>query len=240
MKNYSVKELFSRILGIAAKNRKESRASKGRPESCLKGSETSMKIVLVGASGTLGKAIALELAPRHEILAVGRKSGDYQADLREIKSLESLFQKTGRVDAIVCAAGTAYFGSWSELTPEKFEIGLRDKLLGQVNAVLAGQKTLNDGGSFTLTSGILSQDPIQNGAALSMVNGALESFVRAAAIELPRGLRINVVSPTVLEESMGSYGPYFRGYQPVPASRAALAYSKSVEGRQTGQIYKVW
>jgi NAD(P)-dependent dehydrogenase (short-subunit alcohol dehydrogenase family) len=199
-----------------------------------------MKIVLVGASGTLGKAIAFELSPRHEILTVGRKSGDYQADLCDIKSLQSLFQKIGRVDAIVCAAGSAYFGPWSELTPEKFEIGLRGKLMGQVNAVLAGQEVLSDGGSFTLTSGILSEDPIRNGAALSMVNGALESFIGAAAIELSRGLRINVVSPTVIEESMGSYGPYFRGYKPVPASRAALAYSKSVEGHQTGQIYKVW
>jgi NAD(P)-dependent dehydrogenase (short-subunit alcohol dehydrogenase family) len=160
--------------------------------------------------------------------------------LCDIKSLQSLFQKIGRVDAIVCAAGSAYFGPWRELTPEKFEIGLRGKLMGQVNAVLAGQEVLSDGGSFTLTSGILSEDPIRNGAALSIVNGALESFVRAAAIELSRGLRINVVSPTVIEESMGSYGPYFRGYKPVPASRAALAYSKSVEGHQTGQIYKVW
>jgi NAD(P)-dependent dehydrogenase (short-subunit alcohol dehydrogenase family) len=126
------------------------------------------------------------------------------------------------------------------LTPEKFDIGLRDKLMGQVNVVLAGQQFLNDGGSFTLTSGILSEDPIQFGAAASLVNGALESFVCAAAIELPRGLRINAVSPTVIEESMDSFGPYFRGYKPVPAIAAALAYSKSVEGKQTGQVYKVW
>jgi NAD(P)-dependent dehydrogenase (short-subunit alcohol dehydrogenase family) len=126
------------------------------------------------------------------------------------------------------------------MTPEKFDIGLRDKLMGQVNAVLAGQEFLNDGGSFTLTSGILSEDPIQYGTAASLVNGALESFVRGASIELPRGLRINVVSPTVIEESLDLFGPYFRGYKPVPANQAALAYSKSVEGRQTGQIYKVW
>ena len=199
-----------------------------------------MKIILIGASGTLGKAIAFEVLPRHEIFTVGRNSGDYRADFRDIKSLQSLFQKTGKVDAIVCAAGSAFFGPWNELTPEKFEIGLRDKLMGQVNTVVAGQEFLNDGGSFTLTSGILSQDPIRNGVALSLVNGGLESFVRAAAIELPPGLRINIVSPTIVTESTDSYGQYFPGYEPVPGRRAALAYSKSVEGHQTGQIYKVW
>src|SRR5713101_1217570 len=199
-----------------------------------------MKIILIGASGTLGKAVAAELSPRHEIVAVGRKSGDLQADMRDIKSLRALLPKVGKVDAIVCTAGSVHFGQWAELTPETFDIGLRDKLMGQVNVVLTGQEFLNDGGSFTLTSGILSEDPIRYGAAASLVNGALESFVRAAAIELPRGLRINVVSPTVIEESLDSFGPYFRGYKAVPASHAALAYSKSVEGRQTGQIYKVW
>ncbi len=199
-----------------------------------------MKIIVIGASGTLGKAVSTELSPRHEIVAVGRKSGGFQADMRELQSLKSVFQKIGKVDAIVCTAGSVHFGPWAEMTPEKFDIGLRDKLMGQVNAVLAGQEFLNDSGSFTLTSGILSEDPIQYGAAASLVNGALESFVRAAAIELPRGLRINVVSPTVIEESLDSFGPYFRGYTAVPASHAALAYSKSVEGRQTGQIYKVW
>ena len=199
-----------------------------------------MKIILIGASGTLGKAVAAELSARHEILAVGRNSGELRADIRDINSLRVLFQKAGKVDAMVCAAGSVHFGPWAELTPENFDIGLRDKLMGQVNVVLAGQEFLNDGGSFTLTSGILSEDPIRYGAAASLVNGALESFVRAAAIELPRGLRINVVSPTVLQESMGSFGPYFRGYKAAPAGDAALAYSKSVEGRQTGQIYKVW
>ena len=199
-----------------------------------------MKIVLIGANGTLGKAIKAELGRRHSIVSVGRQSGDLRADIRDLQSLRVLFQKTGKVDSVVCAAGSVHFGPWSELTPERFDLGLRDKLMGQVNVVLAGQDALVDGGSFTLTSGILSEDPIQLGACASLVNGALESFVRAAAIELPRRLRINIVSPTVLLESMPAYGPYFPGYKPVPAADAALAYSKSVEGRQTGQIYKVW
>jgi len=197
-----------------------------------------MRIIVIGAGGVLGKAVSVELSVRHEIVGVGRTSGDFHADMREITSLRTVFQKVGKADAIVCTAGSVHFGPWAELTPEKFDIGLRDKLMGQVNMVLAGQGFLNDGGSFTLTSGILSEDPIRYGAAASLVNGALESFVRGAAIELARELRINAVSPTVIEESMGSFGPYFRGYKPVPASDAALAYSKSVEGKQTGQVTK--
>ena len=199
-----------------------------------------MKIILIGATGTIGKAVSAELSPRHKIVAVGRKSGELHADLRDIKSLLALFEKVGKMDAVICTAGNVHFGPWKELSPEKFDIGVRDKLMGQVNLVLAGQKFLADGGSFTLTSGILSEDPIRYGAAASLINGALESFVRAAAIELPRKLRINVVSPTVVQESMDSFGPFFRGYKAIPARDAALAYSKSVEGGQTGQIYKVW
>jgi NAD(P)-dependent dehydrogenase (short-subunit alcohol dehydrogenase family) len=199
-----------------------------------------MKIVLIGANGTLGKAIAAELTRRHSIVSVGRNSGDLCADMRDLQSVRALFQQTGKVDAVVCAAGSVHFGPWSELMPEKFDVGLRDKLMGQVNVVLAGQDALVDSGSFTLTSGILSEDPIRLGVCASLVNGALESFVRAAAIELPRGLRINIVSPTLLLESVPAYGSYFPGYKPVPAADAALAYSKSVEGRQTGQVYKAW
>ncbi len=111
--------------------------------------------------------------------------------------------------------------------------------MGQVNLVLAARETLRDGGSITLIGGVLSDEPILYGSSASMVNGALEAFVRAAAIELPRGLRLNLVSPTVLAESMADYGPFFRGFEPVPAARAALAYSRSIEGGQTGQIYRV-
>jgi NAD(P)-dependent dehydrogenase (short-subunit alcohol dehydrogenase family) len=199
-----------------------------------------LKIILIGASGTIGKAVAAELSTRHSIVPVGRHSGGLHADIRDLQSLRKLFASAGRVDAIVNTAGSVHFGPWSELTPEKFDIGLRDKLMGQVNVVLAGQEFLNDGGSFTLTSGILSEDPIRSGAAASLVNGALESFVRAAAIELARGQRINVVNPTLIEESVPAFGSYFPGFKPVPAAVAALAYCKSVEGHQTGQIYKVW
>jgi len=199
-----------------------------------------MRIVVIGAGGTIGKAVVAELAPRHEVIQVGKTRGDYQVDIADLDSIRALFEKTGKVDAIVSTAGNVHFGPLSEMTPELFNIGLKDKLMGQVNLVLAGQQYINDAGSITLTSGILSEDPIRYGSSASMVNGALESFVRAAAIELPRGLRINAVSPTVIEESMESFGPYFRGFEAIPARRAALAYSRSIEGAQTGRIYKVW
>lgn len=196
-----------------------------------------MKIILFGAAGTIGRAVQQALGERHQVLAVGRSTGEYQADFTDLASLEALFERIGRVDAIVSAAGGAPFSALEHLTPAQMLEGLQNKLMGQVNLVLTGQRWLNDGGSFTLVSGILSHDPIRLAACVSTVNSAVEGFVRAAAIELPRGLRINAVSPSVLEESMVEYAPFFRGFVPVPASRVALAYCKSVEGLQTGQVY---
>jgi NAD(P)-dependent dehydrogenase (short-subunit alcohol dehydrogenase family) len=112
--------------------------------------------------------------------------------------------------------------------------------MGQVNLTLAARDVLRDGGSVTLISGILSEIPIRFGSSASMVNAAVEAFARVAAIELPRGLRINVVSPNVFAESMGGYGPFFRGFDAVPVAKAALAFSRSIEGAQTGQVYKVY
>lgn len=199
-----------------------------------------MKILIVGAGGTLGQAVAAELGQRHEIIRAGRTSGDIAVDLRDPASVAAMYQKVGSLDAVVCTAGKVPFAPLGELTEAKYLEGLNDKLLGQVRLVQAGMATLQDRGSFTLITGILTEQPILAGACASMVNGAVEGYVRAAAIELPRGLRINAVSPTVLVESMEGYGPFFRGFEPVTAARAALAFSRSVEGLQTGQVYKVW
>ena len=197
-----------------------------------------MKVILVGASGLIGRAVAAELGSRHEIVGISRKSG-VTMDLTDVASIRAAFQKIGRVDAVVSTAGNVKFAPLDTLTPADFAIGLNDKLMGQVNLVQIGRDFVNDGGSFTLTGGILADEPIRAGASASMVNAGLNGFVMAAAIELPRGLRINVVSPTVLTESMKDYGPFFRGFESVSASRVALAYSKSVEGAQTGQVYRV-
>jgi NAD(P)-dependent dehydrogenase (short-subunit alcohol dehydrogenase family) len=197
-----------------------------------------MKIVVIGASGTLGQAVSAEFKTRHQVIEVGATRGDYHVDVTNLPSVERLFHQIGKVDAVVTTMGKVHFGPFHEMTADQFWIGLRDKLMGQVNVVLAAQHHVSDGGSFTLTTGILAQDPIREGVSATTVNLALEGFVRGAAIELPRGIRINAVSPTVLEESMGVYGPYFRGFEPVAAQRAALAYCRSVEGAQTGQVYR--
>jgi NAD(P)-dependent dehydrogenase (short-subunit alcohol dehydrogenase family) len=199
-----------------------------------------MKVIVIGANGTIGRAVVEQLAPRHEIVPVGRSSGQYQADITSLQSVEALFDRIGSADAVVVAAGNLHFGPLGELTPEQFQIGLQDKLMGQVNVALAAQRFLKDGGSITLTSGIVGDQPIRYGVNATAVNSAVEGFARAASIEMPRGLRINVVSPSVLEESLESYGPYFLGFEAVPAKRVALAYSRSVDGLQTGQIYKVF
>jgi len=198
-----------------------------------------MKIVVVGATGTIGKAVVEALAGRHEVVKVGKRGGDRQVDIADSESIRRLFEQVGRFDALVCAAGKVHFGELSAMTEKEMAVGLRDKLMGQVNLVLIGQDHVNDQGSFTLTSGLLSHDPIRYGASASLVNGAIDAFVRAAAIELPRGVRINVVSPGLLTESLGAYGDYFRGHETVPASRVANAYVKSVEGRLTGRVLDV-
>ncbi|WP_339430645.1 MULTISPECIES: short chain dehydrogenase [unclassified Pseudomonas] len=198
-----------------------------------------MKILLIGAGGTIGSAVDNELSQRHEVIRIGRNSGDLQVDISDSASIRNLFEQTGKFDALVCAAGNVTFAPLDEMTEDSFALGLKDKLMGQVNLLLIGREFANDGASFTFTTGVLSHDPIRSGASAALVNGALDSFVRAAAIELPRGLRVNSISPTVLLEAMGSYAPYFRGYKPVPAADVALAYAKSVEGLQTGQTFRV-
>jgi NAD(P)-dependent dehydrogenase (short-subunit alcohol dehydrogenase family) len=197
------------------------------------------KVLLIGASGTLGRAVDEELAQRHDVVAASRR-GKLKVDISDSASIRRLFKRIGRVDAIVCAAGNVHFGPLAQMTEELFAIGLRDKLMGQVNLAMIGQDYLNDAGSITLITGILSEQPIRAGSSASMVNGALEAFVRAAAIELPRGLRINAVSPNVFQESMPGYAPFFRGFEAIPVARAALAFSRSVEGAQTGQVYRVY
>lgn len=200
-----------------------------------------MKIMIVGASGTVGRAVAAELAKngQYELIRVGRHQGDLQADITDESSVDELFARSGKVDALIAATGNLFFGPLSDMTAENFALGLQDKLLGQVRLALKGLHFLNDGGSITLTSGIVADEPIAQGVNATTVNAALAGFVKAAAYELPRGIRINLVSPTLLTESEAAYGPFFPGFESVPAARVALAYRRSVEGIQSGQVFKV-
>ncbi len=206
--------------------------------------ERRLRILVVGASGTLGGAVVAELAPRHDIVTAGSKSGDIRIDIADPDSIEAGLKAAGALDAIVCAAGAVNFDPLASIKTARigessYGLGLANKLMGQINLALAARGCLSDGGSVTLISGVTARAPIAAGSSASMVNAALESFVMAAAIEMPRGIRINAVSPTVFEESMAAYGPFFRGFDPVPAARAARAFSRSVEGLETGKTYRV-
>ena len=192
-----------------------------------------MKILLIGATGTIGAAVAQALEARHEVLPASRTRSPLTVDLADPESIRRLYAKVGRVDAVVSAAGDAAFRPLLALSDADFALGLHNKLMGQVNLVRFGVDALTDKGSFTLTSGILSRQPMLGGAAISIVNAGLEAFVRAAALELPRGLRIDAVAPGWVTETLVALkmDPSIG----IPAVQVAPAYVKLVEGSMTGQ-----
>lgn len=200
-----------------------------------------MKIVVIGATGTIGKSVSKKLKKNnHEVIEIGNQSGDYQLDITSPTEIEQMFKDIKNIDAIVSATGGATFKPLSDMSLEENNVAITSKLLGQINLVLIGQHYLNANGSFTLTSGIMMEDPILLGSSAAMANGGIVGFVTSAAIELKNGLRINNVSPNVVEESLDKYGEFFKGFTAVPADKVANAFVKSVEGAQTGQTYRVY
>jgi NAD(P)-dependent dehydrogenase (short-subunit alcohol dehydrogenase family) len=191
-----------------------------------------MKIVVIGATGTIGRAVAEALAGRHEVVRVSR-SGPVAADLEDAASLARLFEAVKDVDAVVCCAGSAAFKPLPQLTDADFQASLRSKLMGQVNLVRTAMHHLRDGGSITLTSGVLAHEPMPGASAISLVNAALEGFVTGAAIELPRGLRVNVVSPPWISETLAAMKMDPKGG--IPAAECAKAYVAAVEGNARGK-----
>ncbi|MDT2613263.1 short chain dehydrogenase [Enterococcus dongliensis] len=198
-----------------------------------------MRILVVGGKGTIGQAV-VEKLHEHELIIAGRTSGDVQVDLTSVSSIEMMFKKVGYVDAIVNASGTAKIQLVEKMTPEDNLVAVQSKLLGQINLALIGQKYLHRGGSITLTTGIMKDDPIPGGASAAMANGGVSAFVKSAAIDFTQGIRINCVSPNVLIESYEKHKDSFKGFVPVPAERVAMAYVKNIEGKQTGQEYQVY
>ena len=193
-----------------------------------------MRVIVVGATGTIGKSVVKLLALEHDVVKVASKSGDYRVDMSNKESIENLFKQVGPFEALVCAAGVARFSPLSELSDDDFLLGLRGKLMGQVNLVRVGLHYIKDNGSFTLTSGVLSQQPMPGSASISMVNAGIEGFVRAAALEMPRGIRINVVSPPWVKETLEALGMDSSGG--MPAERVAQAYRASVAGTRSGNV----
>lgn len=197
-----------------------------------------MKIIIIGATGTIGKHVAKALEKDHQVVKVGSRSGDVQVNLSDPASIKKMYETIGAFDAVICAAGDGHFGPLENMTDADFRVSVNSKLMGQVNLVLIGQHHINPGGSFTLTSGVLGEDPVVAGASLSAVNAAIDGFARGASIELKNGLRINSVAPGVVEESP-QYFPFFPGHIPVSMHKVTQAYLKSVLGAHTGKTYKV-
>jgi NAD(P)-dependent dehydrogenase (short-subunit alcohol dehydrogenase family) len=193
-----------------------------------------MRILLVGATGTIGKAVAAELGARHDVVHASRHARDARVDIADPASIRGLFARVGRLDAIVCAAGSATFKPLDALGDEDFTFSLANKLMGQVNLVRFGFEAVNDGGSITITSGVLAQNPIPGSSAISLVNAGLEGFTRAAALEAPRDIRVNVVSPPWVSETLEAMGRPAEGG--LPAAVVARAYAASVEGKETGTV----
>ena len=199
-----------------------------------------MKILIIGGNGTIGKKVSERFAKKHEVVIGGRNSGDVNVDIADSKSIEAMFESVGSLDAVVCIAGEAKWADFDTMTEADFYIGLKDKLMGQVNLVRIGQKYLNLGGSFTLTTGILADYPVLQTTSPAMVNGGIHSFVKAAALELKNGVRINVVSSGLVEDAVDKYEEYFPGHNPIPMAKVVNGYVKSVEGSGTGEIIRMY
>lgn len=198
-----------------------------------------MKILLIGATGKLGTAVHQALTARgHDIVAAGRTGGDVRYDITDTAQVTELYERVGRVDAVVSAAGDVPYKPLAEISPEDYTSAFRGKVLSQIDVVRQGVSRIAERGSFTLIAGVLAHEPIPTSSAASMANGALEAFVRAAAIEIAPQ-RINAISPTVFTESLATYGDFFPGVPSVPVADVARAYVRSVEGAQTGQVYSL-
>ncbi len=196
-----------------------------------------MKIIIVGATGTMGTYLSSAFEKENEIIRAASEGGDFQVDITSPEAIEKFFQTVGPFDALISTAGPTFVGPWTKLNDETFRKGVEGKMMGQINLVLIGQHYINPKGSFTLITGALTEEPQINFANASAANGAVEGFVRGAAIELENGIRINAVSPTVIENSP-HYFPYFPGEIPTTMKQLEFMFRKSVFGAVTGHVIK--
>lgn len=198
-----------------------------------------MRILIIGGNGTIGKTVSARFKQNHDVIIAGRTSGDVTVDIASSQSISNLFDTVGKVDAIVGIAGDAKWDKFDSLTEDDFYIGIKSKMMGQVNLVRIGKDHLNDGGSITLTTGILADEPVDMTTSAAMVNGAIQSFTKAVALELPRGIRINTVSADLVEDAYEKYKDYFPGNTPVPMGKVVDGYVKSVLGKTNGEIIRI-
>ena len=199
-----------------------------------------MKILIIGGNGTIGNKVTKHFSQDHEVVVAGRNSGDVQVDIADSTSIQATLESVGKVDAIVCIAGEAKWDAFDNLAEEDYYIGIKSKLMGQVNLARLGLKFLNPGGSITLSTGILADDPVVKTASASMVNGGIHSFVQAAALEIKDDLRLNVVSLGLVADAYERYKDYFQGHNPISMEKAINAYVRSVMGSRSGEVIRVY
>jgi len=199
-----------------------------------------MRIIAVGGTGTIGTAVVKHLSARHDVVVAGRTSGDVSVDISSPESVARMYHDVGEFDAVVSTAGEAHFGAFRTMTEQELDLGVHSKLLGQLRLVLLGRSRISDGGSFTLISGYLFDDPLPDAVSFAVANGGVEGFVRSAALSLDRGVRINAVSPGLAEDSAAQFGAFNPGRAPVPMRAIAAAFERSVEGWRTGEVIHAW
>ncbi|HEU0054031.1 MAG TPA: short chain dehydrogenase [Longimicrobium sp.] len=193
----------------------------------------TMRVIVIGATGTIGRAVADALSARHEVVRVGHSGGDLTVDIEQKDAIVRFYEQVGSFDALVCAAGRAQFGIIDKMTDDDVALGINSKLLGQVNLVRLGAAKVADGGSFTLTSGLLAHQPVVGSSSISLINAGVEAFAKGAALELARGVRVNVVSPPWVSETLVAMGRDPSGG--LPAATVANAYVEAVEGARNGE-----
>jgi len=198
-----------------------------------------MKILIIGASGTIGKPLFDSLKNEHEVFGAYRNSAEYPADTRDMESIRSLLKKLPKLDAVINAAGHAVWKDFDLLTENDYFEGIKDKLMGQVNLVHTAKDFLNPNGSITLTTGILADHPEPQSAALALVNGALHSFVMAAAPQLKNNIRLNIVAPGAIKGTIED-GKLFAGHVPVAIEAVIDVYKQALSGTKTGQVFKIY
>lgn len=199
-----------------------------------------MKLLVIGGEGTIGRKVVGHFAAEHEVISAGRSSGELTVDISDSQSIVQMFVESGMVDGVVCIAGEAKWDTFDALEEEDYYIGIRSKLMGQVNLVRIAKKFVNDGGSITLSTGILADDPVPMTASAAMVNGAIHSFVKAASLEIERGVRINAVSLGLVEDSVEKYQKYFPGHSAISMQKVIEAYEKSISSESSGEVIRMY
>jgi NAD(P)-dependent dehydrogenase (short-subunit alcohol dehydrogenase family) len=199
-----------------------------------------MKILIIGGNGTIGKTLTNHFKLNHEVIVAGRTSGDILVDIANSSTIETMFENIGFLDAIICVAGESKWDNFKNLSEDDFFIGIKSKLMGQVNLVRIGQTFLNKGGSITLSTGILADDPVVMTTSAAMVNGGIHSFVKAVDLEIENEIRINVVSLGLVVDAYDKYKTFFPGHNPIPMNKMINGYVRSLEGKGHGEIIRVY